>query len=97
MSQPYFTNRALTDLDDIWLYIAQDSARAADRFLARILEKCRMLADAPLAGPARPELGAGLRSFPVGTFLIIYRPVKDGVEVLRVPSGYRDIEALFDS
>jgi toxin ParE1/3/4 len=34
-----------------------------------------------------------LRSFPVGSYVIFYIPVSDGVEVVRVMSGRQDIEA----
>ncbi len=47
-------------------------------------------------GRARPELPSGLRSFPVGNYLILYRPTDYGVEIVRVVHGSRDIEALFE-
>jgi toxin ParE1/3/4 len=28
-------------------------------------------------------------------YLIFYHPIEDGIEILRVVSGYRDLEALF--
>lgn len=38
-----------------------------------------------------------LRSSPVGNYLIFYRPLPDGIEILRVLHGARDIAAiLFD-
>ena len=48
-----------------------------------------------MMGRARPELAADLRSFPVGNYIIFYRPIEDGVEIVRVLSGARDIDALF--
>jgi plasmid stabilization system protein ParE len=35
---------ARADLRDIWLYIAEDSAEAADRFLDRLDQTIRMIA-----------------------------------------------------
>lgn len=35
----------------------------------------------------------GLRSFPVGSYLIFYVPLPDGIEVVRVMSGRQDIDA----
>jgi toxin ParE1/3/4 len=35
----------------------------------------------------------GLRSFPVGSFLVFYVPLSDGVEIVRIMSGRQDIDA----
>ena len=34
-------------------------------------------------------------SFPVDDYLIFYRPIVEGIEVVWIVSGYRDLEALF--
>lgn len=52
-----------------------------------------MLVQNPLAGRERPELQRGLRSFPVGSYVIIYVPLSNGIEVVRVMSGRQDIDA----
>jgi toxin ParE1/3/4 len=36
-----------------------------------------------------------LRSLAVGNYLIFYLPVEDGIEVVRVLPGMRDIDAIF--
>jgi len=58
----------------------------------RIEEAFDMLAQMPLAGRSRTELAAGLRSFPVGNYLIFYVPLPDGIEVVRVMSSRRDVD-----
>ncbi len=50
-----------------------------------------MLAANPLAGRARSELHEGLRSFPVGSYVVFYSPTPEGVEIVRVLHGRRDI------
>lgn len=70
------------DLTAIWDYIAADSPRAADTLLVRIEATFDMLAETPFAGRERRELRAGLRSFPVGNYLIFYVPTPGGVEVV---------------
>ena len=79
------------DLTAIWDYIAADNPRAADTLLDRIDATFNMLAETPFAGRDRSELRAELRSFPVGSYLIFYRPTPDGVEVVRVMHGRQDI------
>jgi toxin ParE1/3/4 len=46
-------------------------------------------------GRPRDELAVGLRSLPVGDYLVFYRSGKDGIEVARILSGYRDLDAIF--
>lgn len=55
---------------------------------------CRMLARSPLLGRSREDLGSNLRSFPVGDYLIFYVPSKTGITVVRILSGYRDLDKL---
>lgn len=96
MKQVLRTPTAAADLLEIWTYIAKDSQKAADRILRRIDRDCTLLAEFPDIGARREELAAGLRSFPRGNYVIFYRPVDVGIEVIRVPNGARDIgPALF--
>ena len=87
--------RALSDLAEIWTYIADDNAAAADAFAALIDGKFQALASQPDMGRARPELATDLRSFLVGRYVIFYLPLPDGVEIVRVLHGARDIESVF--
>ncbi len=91
MAQLIILPAAEADLEDIWLYIAADNPPAADRFLERILERCHLLATFPYMGQARPDLLPALRSFPIEDYVIFYRPVPDGVEIIRVLHGKRKI------
>jgi toxin ParE1/3/4 len=95
MKQALLSDRARTDLEEIWAFIAMDSPAAADRFIDRLLRSCRNLATLPRLGRAREDLAPGLRSLPVGDYLVFYRKARSGIEVARVLSGYRDLEDLF--
>ena len=95
MSRARFTPEARADLHDIWDYIARHSISAASRFTDTIEEKCGLLAAAPEIGRARPELAPGIRSFPVGNYVIFYRRGRSGIDVIRVLSAARDIPSLF--
>jgi toxin ParE1/3/4 len=87
--------RAKTDLAEIWDYIADDSEARADAFIETIDRKFRALAGRPDMGRVRDELETGLRSFPVGRYVIFYRPIPEGVEIVRVLHGARDLDAIF--
>jgi len=96
MAQVLRTSQAEVDLLEIWVYIAESGfPDTADRFLDLIDGKCRAIATFPEMGQARPTLAPNLRSFSVANYLLFYRPAKDGIEVVRVLHGARDIEALF--
>ena len=79
------------DLDEIWWHIAQDNPINADRFLDRILDSCHTLADHPHLGAKRDELKPGLRGHPVGHYWVFYFPLADGIDIVRVLHGSRDI------
>ncbi|MFZ0929867.1 MAG: type II toxin-antitoxin system RelE/ParE family toxin [Syntrophobacteraceae bacterium] len=87
--------RAKSDLVEIWDYIADDSEARADAFVDMIDQKLLALASNPGMGRSRNELAERLRSFAVGRYVIFYRPIPEGVEIVRVLHGSRDIDALF--
>jgi len=95
MSQVKIAEEAEADLITIWVFIAQDNVEVADQFLERIYDTCQTLARSPSMGRDRADLARGVRSFPVGTYLIFYRKVRRGIEVARVLSGFRDLPPLF--
>ena len=90
------TSQAHLDLIEAALHIAEENLTAADRWLDIIDEKCQSLARMPELGRKRPDLAPELRSLPVGNYVIFYRPIPDGIQVIRVLHGTRDIPALFD-
>jgi len=85
--------RARRDLIEIWNNIAADNERAADQLLDRIEEVLRMLGDNPKAGRIRPELSLGLRSFPVGKYVVFHQPTPGGIDLVRAPGGRLDIQS----
>ncbi len=95
MSRYRLSEQSRSDLDDIWLYIASDNLIAADRFIDELLGKFQTLGAQPGIGRTRDELAESLRSFPVGNYVIFYRAMQDGIEVVRVLSGFRDIPNVF--
>lgn len=95
MAEVFRTEPAQRDLLEIWVHIAENSLEAADRFLSTVNATCHTIADTPGIGRKREEFGKGLRSFPLGSYLLFYRPIKGGIEVVRVLHGARNIQNLF--
>ena len=89
------TAQADEDLIDIWVYIAQDNPDAADHLLDEFEKKFALLAGQPRLGTARSDIAPGLRHFPMGSYLILYREIDDGIEVVRVVHGARRLNSLF--
>ena len=96
MKQYRVSASARADLDDIWFYIAQDDVTAADQFIHTIIGKFLKLAEWPDIGRERSELMAHLRSFVVGRYVIFYRQITNGIEVVRVLHGARDLPPIFE-
>jgi toxin ParE1/3/4 len=86
-----YARRARIDLQDIWKFVANDNRRAATELLNHFGDIFTNLASNPMIGRSREELGAGVRSFPYGRYLIFYQPNDKTVAILRVLSSYRDI------
>ena len=94
MASLIFAPTARLDLLDIFDFIARDKPNAASNWIEKIEEKCGLIATTPGFGERRPEYGLDIRSSVVGRYVIFYRPINDGIEVVRVVAGDRDIRSL---
>ena len=83
------------DLEDIWFFVAQDNSGAADRLLDKIEEPIKLLAENPYLWPARPDIAPELRYHLVGHYLLLYRILKNDIELVRVVHGARHWLSLF--
>lgn len=79
------------DYSEIHDYIALDSPQNAAAVLARFDLRLEMLARNNLMGRPRSDLATNLRSFPEGNYVIFYRPIEDGIELIRILHSARDI------
>jgi toxin ParE1/3/4 len=84
------------ELDEIWLWTAKESGSVdiADHLVDSITERFFLLARYPHMGRPRDDLRSGLRSFPVGRYVIIYRAEGEEVSILHIVAAARDIEPL---
>jgi toxin ParE1/3/4 len=96
MKRYRLTPKAGKDLDENSDFIADDDLVAAIRLLDSIEAKCQALAEMPGAGREREELAPNRRSSHVGKYIIFCRPEDEGVEVIRVIHGNRDLPKLFE-
>ncbi|HEY8667901.1 MAG TPA: type II toxin-antitoxin system RelE/ParE family toxin [Tepidisphaeraceae bacterium] len=98
-----FTPTAERDVDAIAEYIAQDSLTAALRFHVAVRRAGDVLATMPRMGAVyglKRARFADVRFWPIKGFrkyLLFYRPERNGVLILRVIHGARDVNAEFRS
>lgn len=83
---------AFADLDEIWEYIAQDNADAADRVLAEIHSTLTLLAGSPHIGHRRPDLATRPLRFHVvrEEYLVAYASDEKPLWVVAVLHGSRN-------
>ena len=86
---------AEADILDIWDFIADDSVSEADRWIDRLDEKFALWATQPMIGRSRDELAPNLRSMPFGRYVVFFVPLEDGIDVVRVLQGSRDVDREF--
>ncbi len=95
MSRFRLSERADRDLREIWDYISAKNPDAADRQLDMLHDRFALLAKQPRVGQLREDLHPKLRVFPAGSYVIFYYPLEEGIEVVGVVHGARDIESMF--
>lgn len=90
------SERALSDLEEIWIYFSEVSEETADKVLKQITEKFPKLLKFSQIGRERNDLLTSLRSFPAGKYVVFYRETDFGIEIVRVIHSSRDIKQVFD-
>lgn len=87
MPKLQYSDASKGDLKEIARFIARDKPKAAREWVAKLREKCRMLAKHPEVGDDRSELGEGIRSTYVGSYIIFFRRRGQTLEIVRVRRG----------
>lgn len=92
-----WTPTAKTDLFAITFFIGEQQNRpaTAEQIVRGIHAKCDVYAAQPALGSPRQDLGEDFRAFHHTRYVIVYRPIADGIEVVRVVDGARDFTELF--
>ena len=94
MARVVYSNVAKADLREIWDYVSDDSQLQADRLIERIRSKLEHLAKWNTLGRPRPEIARNCRSYPFGKYCFFFRPIDDGIEIIRVIHSARDLDQI---
>ena len=94
-----FLQEAMDDLEEIILYIAQNSRQAAFRMHDKIIDKANDLAVFPKRGRLIPDskmATAGYRMLGVKPYILFYRVVEQNVFIYRVLHGATNYPSLYE-
>ncbi len=92
MSAYVLAPAAAADLDEIWLHIASENFDAAERVLDELESACELLAGRPHVGHIREDLAdSSIRFWPVRSYLVVYRPDRVPLEIVRFWHGARGV------
>lgn len=94
MKRLLLSPKAVSDLEAIIDYIALDSPKAAVAMLDRFERVTKHLSEFPGTGARRPAIAADFRGFAMGSYLILYRDIGDGIEVVRFVHGARNLKDI---
>jgi toxin ParE1/3/4 len=95
MSRYVINILASQDLNQIADYFAKTNLEAGEQFFSDFNRKCKQLVTFPNSGKRYDEIRPALRGLRLGDYILFYRVLDDGVEILRVVSGRRNFPSLF--
>ncbi|MEH2012296.1 type II toxin-antitoxin system RelE/ParE family toxin [Nostoc sp.] len=95
MSNYIISPSASRDLNEIADYFLPKNLEAGEKLFREFNKKCQNLANFPSMGRSYAHIKPLLRGLPLDGYVILYQVLDDGVEILRVVSGNRDLESLF--
>jgi toxin ParE1/3/4 len=95
MSRYIISLPASRDLQAITDYFAKENVEAGERLLYAFNQKCQQLVSFPNMGRRYENLRPGLRGLPLDGYIIFYLINDDGIEIVRVVNGRRNLKSLF--
>ena len=88
---------ALADLENISDFIAADDPDAASRMIEEFFSAFDQLASWPRSGHFRADLTEReVRFWPVRSYLVVYRELADGVQIVAILHASRDIPSVLE-
>lgn len=96
MTRYIIAPEAIKDFKEIINYFATRNIEAGEKLIDQFEKKCRYLVQFPKIGRSYQHIRPYLRGLPLDTYIIFYRISKDGIEIMRIVKGNRDLEALFN-
>jgi len=95
MKKLIISSEASQDLEEIIDYFYNINIEAGENFLEEFNKKCKYLANFPNIGRSYKHIKDYLRGIPLDGYIIFYRVIENGIEIMHVVSGYRNLASLF--
>lgn len=96
MSRYVINILASRDINEIADYFAETNVEAGERFFSEFNRKCQQLVAFPNSGKSYAKIRPDLRGVSLQGYIVFYRVLDDGIEILRVVSGRRNFPSLFE-
>lgn len=96
MSRYVINVLASRDLNEIADYFAKNNLEAGEQFFRSFNRKCQQLVTFPNSGKSYAVIHPDLRGLSLEGYVIFYKILDDGIEILRVVSGRRNFPSLFE-
>jgi toxin ParE1/3/4 len=95
MSRYVINILASQDLNEIADRFTETNLEAGEQFFSDFNRKCKQLVAFPNSGKSYAEIRSDLRGLSLDGYILFYRILEDGIEILRVVSGRRNFPSLF--
>ena len=95
MSRYVINVLASRDLSEIADYFAEINMEVGEHFFREFNRKCQQLIAFPNSGKSYASIRTDLRGLSLEGYVIFYRILDDGIEILRVVNGRRNFPFLF--
>ncbi len=96
MGSYVFSELAVQDINEICDFIAENDVRAASQLFDAIRQKCKLVANFPKMGKDYSWIFPDLKGFIYADYVVFYYPREDGIKIVRIAYGRRNLAALFD-
>ncbi|MBL7690724.1 MAG: type II toxin-antitoxin system RelE/ParE family toxin [Flavipsychrobacter sp.] len=94
MAKYFLSNKAVSDLSDIWGYTYETwSERQADKYYSLLLNTCKELAKHPDMGKRYESVFPDLRGCRINQHIVFYLVREDGIFVVRILHGGMDLKS----
>lgn len=94
MTNCFLTELARKDIKAIGRYtFLKWGVRQSNSYLRQLQRRIAQLAERPLSGSRRPDIGSEFRSALAGSHIIVYREVEGGIEIARVLHRRMDVQS----
>src|SRR5690554_7311165 len=93
MAKYHLTNKAISDLLNIWDYTVETwSKRQAEKYYNQLIATCKQIAENPKIGKEYYEVKTELLGLKTGRHIVFYETIDKEVKIIRILHERMDLE-----